>query len=93
MKISILSALLAVACAATAGALEPPPATLESLDREVQALTDQLREEVQKTAEIQQRLDAIEDRLGPSYGGSPFDTIERRLEELEKDVNDLGRGR
>ena len=95
MKTAVLAAILALAFAAAAGAIEPaPPPTLESLDREVQALTDQLRTATDDLAALRQRVADIEDRLGESYrGSSPFDTVERRLEELEKDVDDLERGR
>jgi predicted RNase H-like nuclease (RuvC/YqgF family) len=81
-----------VALAGTAWAIDPVPATLESLNREVQGLTDQLRETTDKIAALQDRLDTVEKRLGETYRApSPFDTVERRLEDLEKDVGDLKR--
>ena len=41
---------------------------------------------------VSRRIAALEQRLGETYRPvSPFDTVERRLEDLEKDVEDLKR--
>ena len=94
MKIFILSAGLALALAAAAGAGEPAAPTVASLDRDVRELADGLRDAQAQIAELQNGLAAVEKRLGDSYGrGSPFDTVERRLDDLEKDVKDLQRRR
>ncbi len=94
MKIFILSAGLALALAAAAGAGEPAAPTVASLDRDVRELADGLRDAQAQIAELQKSLAAVEKRLGDSYGSrSPFDTVERRLDDLEKDVDDLKRRR
>ena len=94
MKIFVLAAVLALALAAAAGAVEPAPPTVASLDRDIQDLSTRLRDAAGRIAELRQSLAAVEKRLGESYRNvSPFDTVERRLEELEKDVDDLKRRR
>ena len=90
MKTFLLAGCLALALTASAWAIDPVPATLDSLDREVQALTDQLRETTDKIGALQTRLDTVEQRLGESFQApSPFNTVERRLEDLEKAVGNL----
>ncbi|HAL92587.1 MAG TPA: hypothetical protein DCM68_06130 [Verrucomicrobia bacterium] len=92
MKIPILSASLALALAASVWAADPVPVTTDSLQRDIRNLSEQLRESTEKMADLQKRLDDVEKRLGESYGSiSPFDTVERRLDELEKDVDRLKR--
>ncbi|NCA83127.1 MAG: hypothetical protein EOM72_10350 [Opitutae bacterium] len=92
MKILLLSGWLALALAASAGALEPAPPTMASLDQETHDLSDQLRSATEEIADLQKRLDAVEKRLGESYRpSSPFDTVERRLDDIEKDVDSLKR--
>ena len=94
MKYFILSAGLALALAAAAGAVEPAPPTVASLDRDVRELVAGLRAAQEQIAALEKNLAAVEKRLGDSYGrGSPFDTVERRLDDLEKDVKDLQRRR
>lgn len=92
MKTCLLAGGLALALAVTVCAIDPPPVTLASLDREVQNLTDQLRDATGKIASLQERLDTVENRLGDSFRPiSPFDTVERRLDDIEKDIGDLKR--
>ena len=92
MKTLILSGWLALAFAASAGALEPAPPTVASLDEGMRDLSDQLRSATEKIADLQNRLEAVEKRLGESYrASSPFDTVERRLDDIEKDVDSLKR--
>jgi len=94
MKTILLSASLALALSASVWAADPSPApsAVDLLSRDVKELDARLRDATEEIAALQKRLDEIEARLGESYGGvSPFNTIERRLEELEKDVDDLKR--
>jgi len=84
-KALFIAGSLALALAVSAGAIEPQAPSMETLDTEVQDLTDQLREATEEIHSLQERVREIEDRLGDSFGSiSPFDTIERRLEELER---------
>ncbi len=92
MKKTVLAVCFAFALAAATGAIEPQPPTVESLDAEVQALTDQLQEATDQLRSLQERLDTVEQRLGDSFGGvSSFNTIERRLDDLQNDVDELKR--
>ena len=89
MKITILFGCLALAWTAAAGAVEPsapvPPATMT---RDIQDLSDQLREAKDQIADLEKRMNEIEKRLGDTYRAStPFNTIERRLEDLEKELD------
>jgi predicted nucleic acid-binding Zn-ribbon protein len=94
MKTAILAALLALSLAAPLWADEPKPLTIDDLNRTVQELTVQLKTSTQDVADLQKRLDTIEKRLGESYRGvSSFNTVERRLDDLQKDVDDLKRRR
>ena len=90
MKNFLLAGCIMLAPTATAWAIDAPPPTLESLDRDVQTLSNQLRDTTDKISALQDRLDTIEKRLGESFQApSPFDTVERRLDDLLKDVDDL----
>ena len=92
MKTRIATVFLALSLALAAGGAEPAAPTVESLDREVDELTVQLRNARQELTALQQRVEAIEKRHGESYRAvSPFDTIERRLDDLQKDVDRLNR--
>ena len=92
MKNFILSAGLALALAAAAGAAEPVPPTAASLDRDVRELAAGLQAAQAQIAALEKNLSAVEKRLGDSYGsGSPFDTVERRLDDIEKDIDSLKR--
>jgi hypothetical protein len=94
MKIAILSALLALTLAAPLWADEPAPPPSNDLNRNVQELTALLKTATQDVADLQKRLDTVEKRLGESYRGvSSFNTVERRLDDLQKDVDDLKRRR
>ena len=93
MKISILIAAMAMAFISAAGAAEPvsPPAASASA-RAVEELSDQLQEARNQIADLEKRLDVVERRLGDSYQTpTPFDTIEKRLEDVEEDLDNLKR--
>lgn len=92
MKTYLLFGCLALSLAATAGALEPTPPTTGSLDRDIQGISTRLREAVNQIDDLQKRLDTVEKRLGETYRApSPFDSVERRLGDLEKNVDNLKR--
>ena len=94
MKTILLAALLALTLALPLWAEDPQPAPTPDLDRTVKELTAQLQTATQDLAELQKRLDTVEKRLGESYRGvSSFNTVERRLDDLQKDVDDLKRRR
>ena len=93
MKNSILIAWLALAAVVAAGAAEPasPPAPAASA-REVEDLADQLGKIQEQVADLEKRLDVVERRLGDTYQiPTPFDTIEKRLEDVEEDLENLRR--
>jgi tetrahydromethanopterin S-methyltransferase subunit G len=61
-------------------------------DRRIADLAEDLQAAQDRIADLQKRLDEVEQRLGETYRPiSPFDTVERRLEDLEKDVEDIQR--
>ncbi len=92
MRTILLIPSLALALAAGAGAADPAPAPPGTADRDIQALSEQLRDATGKIADLQKRLETVEDRLGETYRpATPFDSVERRLDDLEKDVDDLKR--
>lgn len=94
MKTIVASALLALALAGPLGAADAPPAAGPDLDRQVKELAAALQTATQDLADVQKRLDLVERRLGESYRGvSTFNTVERRLDDLEKDVDDVKRRR
>ena len=102
MKTSLLSAGFAFIFAAAVWADDPVPAPVpvaapantDRLIQEVQTLSDRLKSATDEIADLQKRLDAIEQRLGQTYRHpSPFDTMEKRLEDLEKDMDNLIRHR
>ena len=93
MKKSIVIAALALAFVTAAGATEPvsPPAAGAS-SRDVEDLADQLEKVQDQVADLEKRLDVVERRLGDTYQTpSPFDTIEKRLEDVEENLDDLKR--
>lgn len=88
MKFTLLFALTALAWVSSVGAEEPIPNPPTALSRDVDDLADQLRNAKDQILDLEKRLDAVERRLGETYrASSPFNTIERRLEDLEKEVN------
>ena len=93
MKTSILIASLALAFVFAAGAAEPVPApTATAIARDVEDLSDQLKEARAQIADLEKRLDVVERRLGDTYQTpTPFDTIEKRLEDVEEDLDNLKR--
>lgn len=94
MKTTILAAMLALTLAAPLWADDAPPAPGPDLDQKVKELTTALQTAKQDLADLQKRLDTVEKRLGDSYRGvSSFNTVERRLDDLQKDVDDLKRRR
>ena len=97
MKISTLFFALALAGAVAAQAVSPAPAAPAAAaptpqDRRIADLAEDLQAAQDRIADLQKRLDEVEQRLGETYRPiSPFDTVERRLEDIEKDVQDLKR--
>ncbi|HRT04444.1 MAG TPA: hypothetical protein P5204_01985 [Kiritimatiellia bacterium] len=97
MKKSTLFFALALAGAVAAPAAPPAPAASPAAapapqDSRIADLTEDLQKAQGQIADLQKRLDEVEQRLGETYRPiSPFDTVERRLEDLEKDVQDLKR--
>lgn len=76
----------------TAGAAEPAAPSPTALDREIGDLTDQVRRNADQLADLLERVDRLERRMGESFQSpSPFNTVERRLDDLEKDVDRLKR--
>jgi tetrahydromethanopterin S-methyltransferase subunit G len=76
----------------TAGAAEPAAPSPTALDREIGDLTDQVRRNADQLADLLERVDRLEQRMGESFQSpSPFNTVERRLDDLEKDVDRLKR--
>ena len=91
MKKSIVIAALALAFVTAAGATEPvsPPAASASA---VEELSDQLQAAREQIADLEKRLGVVEQRLGDTYQTpTPFDTIEKRLEDVEEGLDDLKR--
>ena len=93
MKISMLIAGLALACVFTAGAADPAPSPPPAASaRAVEDLADQLEKVQDQVADLEKRLDVVERRLGDTYQTpTPFDTIEKRLEDVEEDLDNLKR--
>ena len=78
----------ASAAACLASANEPAAPTVESLDRDTYELSTQLQSVQKQLDDLEQRLSAVEARLGNTYKPTtPFNTIERRLEDLEDDAD------
>ena len=87
MKIYLALFSLALGLAAGASAVEPQPPTVESLAAEIQDLTDELRSAQDQIKNLESRLGTVEQRLGDSFQPvSPFNTIERRLDDIEDDL-------
>lgn len=93
MKIFRMTAVAALALASAVWAADPAPApAADSLSRDVQDLSDQLEEAQGRIADLEKRLETVEQRLGDTFQPpTPFDTIERRLHDVEEDVDDLKR--
>lgn len=76
----------------TAGAAEPAAPSPTALDREIGELSDQVRKMRDQMTDVLERVDRLERRMGESFQSpSPFNTVERRLDDLEKDVDRLKR--
>ena len=92
MKTLILSGWLALALATLTLAIDAPPPAGPPTAQDAQDFAEQLRSATEKIADLQNRLDTVEKRLGESYRAvSPFDTVERRLDDIEKDIDSLKR--
>ena len=92
MKIPLLAGALALTLAASAAALDPAPPAAAPADRDFRELSTRLREAADQIDDLRKRLETVEKRLGESYRApTPFDTVERRLDDLEKDVSSLKR--
>ena len=90
----LLPGCLALALATLTFAIDAPPPAAPPTARDAQELADRLRDATEQIAKLEERLAAVENRLGDSFGSSsPFNTVERRLDDLEKDVDSLNRGR
>lgn len=88
----IIPFLLMAALTAGASAAEPAEPSLAALDREIGDLSDQVRKMRDQMADVLERVDRLERRMGESFQApSPFNTVERRLDDLEKDVDRLKR--
>jgi hypothetical protein len=98
MKSIFLIGALSGALAVSAGAQNvappappPPPPPALTADQ-AEEIASRLRQAGEDLADLQKRVEEIEQRLGDSFRShSPFDTIERRLKDLEDDVDDLKR--
>ena len=87
MKTTLLAVLLTLGLAICAAAAEPPPLTVEAVAAENQNLADELQEAQTKIKDLEARLAAVEQRLGDFFEpASPFNTIARRLEDIENDL-------
>lgn len=91
MKIRLLCTVLALAGAGTAAAAEPgglpppAPAAAEPASPRLAELEERLDKAVADLEALEERLAAVEERLGEANRfRSPMDTIERRLEDLER---------
>lgn len=92
MKTIMLAACLALAAAGLAGAQEPEPLTVERVNQNLQDLADQVEKAKADLTALEERLDALEKRLGePNRFKSSLDTIESRIEDLEKSMDRLER--
>lgn len=82
--------LLTPALVATAADVEAP--SVAAIERQLVELTEELRKTRGRVDELLERVDTIEQRLGRThYLPTPFNTVERRIEDLERDVNRLKR--
>ncbi len=92
MKTLSLAIIAALLLSIPAGAEEPQAPSPEQVEEQVHELSIQIKEAREQLDQMEERIRDIEDRLGDSFGNSsPFDTIERRLEELERDIRGLKR--
>ena len=88
----IMIAAVLVMLAASVGVAQPTEPTLATLQRDLRELSDQCRTDRDQMADLLERVTKLEQRMGETYRApSPFNTIERRLDDLEKDVNRLKR--
>lgn len=88
----ILIVVLLVVLAAGASAAQTAEPTLATLQRDLRELSDQLRKDRDQMTTLLERVTKMEQRMGDTYRApSPFTTVERRLDDLEKDVNRLKR--
>jgi predicted nucleic acid-binding Zn-ribbon protein len=88
----LFAALAWLACCAGAAAAETVPPTLEALDLDLDDLAFRIREVRGDLDDLVRRIDHIERRLGDTYETiTPFNTFEKRIEDLEKEVERLQR--
>lgn len=91
MKTTMLAAALSLLLAGGLFAESPPTDTIA---RDVRNAQHDIEDLTARLSKIEARLDTIEARLGTTFRPpSPFDTVERRLDDLEKDMQDLKRRR
>jgi polyhydroxyalkanoate synthesis regulator phasin len=92
MKMLPLAMIAALLFSVPVGAEEPQSPSPEQVEERVDDLSIQIKEAKEQLNRLEERIRDIEDRLGDSFGRpSPFNTVERRLEELERDVRGLKR--
>lgn len=73
-------------------AVDVAPPSLQSVDRDLDDLADRIRDVQDRIAAVETRIDEIEKRLGQSFGPStPFNTVERRLDDIEDEIDRLKR--
>lgn len=77
-------------CALTFPAFAQNAPTLESLNREVGQLLDDLRDLKKENDDLRDRVRTLEDRLGRTMpGANTFKGMDERLYDLERDVSRL----
>ena len=91
MKTMMLAATLSLLLAGGVFAESPPD---DAVTRDVRNLQHDIEDLTARLNKIEDRLDTVEARLGRTFRApSPFDNVERRLDDLEKDVQDRKRRR
>ncbi len=92
MKMLTSCLLIGLLLILPAWAETPGDPGLKALEREVDSLEQNLESANRQIAELLDRVDVLERRLGDSFKPiTPFDTIERRLDDLQKEVDRLKR--
>ena len=88
----ILTVALLAMLTASAGIAQTGEPTLATLNRDLRELSERVRKDRDQMTDLLERVTRLEQRMGDSYRApSPFTTVERRLDDLEKDVNRLKR--
>ena len=95
LNILAVGALLSMPLAATRAQTAPPPAAAkpvvtEDTDQLLKRVLDGQRNLELKLADLQKKLDSISQFLGDQRSSS-FDSVDRRLRNIEDDIKDLKR--